>query len=136
MARWSVSVLRCLSQRSTSVTRYVATPQIARSDLFGQEAIRSVLHFLTGGLTGFGVGLARCHVPGWRLLLICWLTASMLIHFLWDYACGLSTADDAGSEIFRRTAAVLLMVAAMILFRFAVWVCDKWARVLLPTISK
>ena len=57
----------------------------------------------------------------------------MLIHFLWDYACGLSTADDLGEVVFQRTSAVLLMLAAMALFRIAVWVSNKWASVLLPT---
>lgn len=104
-----------------------ALPDISHRDLFGQEAIRAVLHFLIGGIAGFGIGLARCGVARWQALFFPWLVAAMLIHFLWDYACGLGTANDTSGQIFRRSTAICLMIAALILFRIAVGVCHRWS---------
>ena len=109
-------------------------PKMTHRELFGQEATRAVLHFLTGGIAGFGLGLARCRVAGWQTLFFTWFSAAMLIHFTWDYACGLSTADDTAGEIFQRSAAVGLMIAAMILFRIAISVSRRWSLALAGTV--
>ncbi|MEM8678021.1 MAG: PrsW family glutamic-type intramembrane protease [Planctomycetota bacterium] len=102
-------------------------PDIAEHDLFGQEAVRSVLHFVTGGLSGFGVGLARVKAPQWPVILPTWLGASILIHFAWDFACGLHAAQGFSQTIWQRTAAIGLMLVSLVLFRIAVWVAHHWA---------
>ena len=99
-------------------------PAPTRIQLFGQESIRLILHFLTGGLDGFGIGLIWAKVKQGRVILIGWLGASLGIHYLWDYACGLPQDSDG---VWQRSTAVLLMVFALILFGIAVMVGNLWS---------
>ena len=82
----------------------------------GAEAVRLLLHLLMGGLAGFGLGLARFpkRLPLWPFVLPCGVVAAMVIHFFWDYWCGIPR-DDV-SEAFQRSAAVGLLVIATGLF--------------------
>jgi RsiW-degrading membrane proteinase PrsW (M82 family) len=94
-------------------------------DLIGREVTRVMLHILLGGLSGFGVGLVVEHSRlgrRWVLLLIGSLAASMTIHFLWDYLCGIPAAGGTSpaGELALRGSAVLLMLLAMGLFGAAV----------------
>lgn len=98
--------------------------QPSRWQLFGQECVRLMLHFLTGGLAGFGIGLlwAKVHPPvisrsQAAFILIGSLSSAFTIHFLWDYACGIRADPESVSH---RLAAVFLMVFALLLFGGAV----------------
>ncbi len=104
-----------------------AYPPPTETQLFGQEAIRLLLHFLTGGLNGFGLGLLKFKVEQWKLILPTWISAAIGIHFLWDFACGLPSDAD-GSELFRRSLAICLMLFATFLFGVAVYVGVSWSR--------
>jgi RsiW-degrading membrane proteinase PrsW (M82 family) len=89
-----------------------------------QEAVRLFLHLLTGALTCVGVGLARFRVTGWPYLLGGFLSTSMLIHFGWDYFCGLSFPEESG-VLQQRIMAVALMVATLVLFGLAACIAMK-----------
>ena len=82
----------------------------------GTEVVRLFLHLLMGGLSGFGVGLARFpkRLPLWPLVLPSGVVAAMTIHFLWDYWCGIPR-DDA-SEAFQRSVAVGILIVTTVLF--------------------
>lgn len=84
----------------------------------GQEFVRTVLHILMGALTCVGLGLARFRVAGWPQILVGCVTASMAIHFCWDYFCGLPRDDEL--SLFQRAIAVGLMVTAFTLFGVSV----------------
>ena len=102
-------------------------PEMTWQALFGQETIRLVLHLLTGGMVGFGFGLLKYRVPYARFILPTWLAASVGIHFLWDFACGLP-AEGTFSPLFLRSVAILLMLFAAGLFAVAVIVANSWSR--------
>lgn len=102
-------------------------------DVFGQEVIRLVLHILMGGTSGFGVGLIVEHskLKHWVLVLFAFLAASMTIHFLWDYLCGIPTATGGitpENEMFLRVTSVLLMLTAMSTFALAVKIGSHLSR--------
>lgn len=87
----------------------------------GAEAVRLVLHLLLGGLGGFGFGLARLprRMRLWRLVLPAGVAAAMLIHFCWDFWCGIPRDDVAPA--FQRAASVGLLLTATALFGVFVW---------------
>jgi len=94
-------------------------------DLLGRELVRIVLHVLLGGISGFGVGLVVEHtrLRFWGAILAGCLALAMLLHFLWDYLCGIPMASGhvtAEGELAVRAIAVALMLSAMGLFAFAV----------------
>lgn len=99
-------------------------PKPSTLQLFGQETIRLILHFITGGLDGFGIGLWWAQIKQWKVILPTWVMASFGIHMLWDYACGLPTGDG----VFQRGIAVMLMLAGLLLFAMAVVVGNRWSR--------
>lgn len=100
----------------------------------GQEVIRIALHVLMGGMSGFGIGLVmeRSKLKGWLAAAIAgFFAASMTIHFLWDYLCGIPTASGAVTpdmEMFLRVASVALMVTAMGVFAAAVVIGSRMSR--------
>lgn len=94
-------------------------------DLLGRELVRIVLHVLLGGISGFGVGLVVEHtrLRFWGAILAGFLAVAMLLHFLWDYLCGIPMTAGAvtpAQELAVRATAVALMLSAMGLFAFAV----------------
>lgn len=107
-----------------------AIPPPSQADLFGQECTRLILHFLTGGLGGFGVGLIASRIRQGKVILTGWLAAALTIHFFWDYACGLPQGDNGA--VFRRSSAVGLMLFALLLFGVAVKVGNQWSAAIHP----
>ena len=97
----------------------------SKMELFGQEAVRLLLHFLTGGIDGFGIGLVWAKFPveikvkNARLLFAIWLSVGFAVHFLWDYACGIPQGQ---ATMLPRLFAVVLMLVALIFFGAAVMV--------------
>ena len=106
------------------------SPQPPLADLFGQEATRLILHFLTGGIGGFGLGLIATQIRKGKRMLVGWVAAAFLIHFLWDYACGLPQGTN--DAIFRRFSAVALMLFALALFGIAVRIGNLWSAAVHP----
>jgi RsiW-degrading membrane proteinase PrsW (M82 family) len=102
-------------------------------DIIGREVARLVLHILMGGISGFGVGLIVEHsrLRYWFLVLLGFLAASMTIHFLWDYLCGIPAASretTPEAEVFLRSVAVFLMLLAMGVFAIAVVLGSRLSR--------
>jgi hypothetical protein len=99
----------------------------------GPEVVRLVLHILMGGLSGFGVGLLIEHskLKHWIMTLFTCLAASMSLHFLWDYLCGIPTAmglTTPEQALTLRISSVLLMTIAMGIFAFAVVLGSRLSR--------
>ncbi len=80
----------------------------------GQEMIRLLLHLLLGALTCCGLGLARFRVRRWPWMFAGWVAASMTVHFLWDYACGLPSESEMGAARQRGIAVVLMLTVTML----------------------
>ena len=77
-------------EESFYMTSLLGTPDLL---LLPVEIVRLLGHLVMAGILGFGVGLARTDVFGWRgKLLRCTLVAFAL-HFLWDWV-----ALDASQE--------------------------------------
>jgi RsiW-degrading membrane proteinase PrsW (M82 family) len=90
----------------------------------GQEAVRLLLHLLMGALTCVGVGLARFRVARWPFMLYGCIAVSTLIHFSWDYFCGLPSQEEAGA-MQQRTISITLMLTALVLFGTSVVIAVK-----------
>lgn len=86
----------------------------------GRESVRLMLHLLLGGLTCVGLGLARFRIRRWPAVLAGGMSASMAIHFAWDYCCGLPAALETVPSVGERIISVALMLAALVLFAAAV----------------
>ena len=107
----------------------VPDPSVA---IIGTEAIRLLLHVFLGGLAGFGVGLARFRLPGWRTIFAGALSADLAIHFAWDFLCGIP-AQTAEPTLGHRLAAVGLMLTSLALFGLAVgWGSRRSREILAP----
>ena len=90
-----------------------------RFHVMGGEAVRFVFHTLTSGLCGFGVGLAKFRLPGATKTLIGCTSAVILVHFLWDFHCGLPS-QSVESWWFQRTVAIGLVVSTLLMYGTAV----------------
>jgi RsiW-degrading membrane proteinase PrsW (M82 family) len=79
------------------------------------EPVRIFGHLVMGGITGYGVGLARMRLPRWWLVLVGCLFFSMALHFLWDWLA--FTAIRAGFMTrWQTAAAVSLMVGGIVFY--------------------
>lgn len=107
-------------------------PQPTSMELYGQEAIRLMLHFLTGGLGAVGLGLIKYKVSQAKFIMFSWFGAALAIHFLWDCACGLPAQSGDPSGMFQRSTAIGLMLFATGLFGVAVYVGAAWSRAIHP----
>ena len=106
----------------------LAGKQAAWLDVWGQESIRLLLHLLLGGISCMGLGLARFRIRRWPLLLLSGVAAAMLLHFLWDYFCGLVPPSTDSLRL--RILAVALMLTALGLFGTAVLLAQHYSRLL------
>ena len=86
-------------------------------ETLGTEFARLVLHLLLGGIAGYGIGLARCRVRGTIWKLPAALTAAVVLHSLWDWACGIP-AQHGSISMTPRYIAVGLMLTTLALFGF------------------
>jgi len=70
-------------------------------------------HLVMGGITGFGVGMARMRRPRWGRWLAGTAGASMALHFAWDLiSLRASTAPGLANTL----AAAAVVVAGTLLF--------------------
>ncbi len=114
----------------------LADPNASVSVQSGPEAVRLILHLLMGGLGGFGVGLARFpkRMPLWPIVLPLGFAIAVVIHFCWDFWCGIPRDDH--SESFRRFAAVGLILSATVLFGTAVMMGVRRSRAIIAPRSQ
>jgi RsiW-degrading membrane proteinase PrsW (M82 family) len=106
------------------------TPDVG---IVGREAVRLVLHALMGGISGFGVGLfvERSRIRHWLLAVLAFLALATVLHFLWDYVCGIQAAEgelDARAESYLRIASVVLMLMNISVFALLVVVGSRMSR--------
>lgn len=106
---------------------YVQLADDPGTALIGTELIRLLLHIFLGGLAGFGVGLARFRLPAWRGIFLAALSADLLLHFGWDYLCGIP-AQSMEAALGQRFIAIGLMLTALLGFGLAVWWGSCWSR--------
>ncbi len=100
-----------------------------QTQVIGTELIRLLLHVFLGGLAGFGVGLARFRLPYWAAIFFTALTADLLLHFSWDYYCGIAPqGHDLEAMVMQRFIAIGLMLTALGLFGLAVFLGSQWSR--------
>lgn len=115
---------------------YVQLSEDVGTALIGTELIRLLLHIFLGGLAGFGVGLARFRIPYWPGIFLAALSADLLLHFGWDYFCGIP-AQSAESALGQRFLAIGLMLGALLCFGVSVFWGSRWSRkILAPKSSK
>ncbi|TDI34126.1 MAG: PrsW family intramembrane metalloprotease [Acidobacteria bacterium] len=73
--------------------------------VFPVEIVRLLGHLVMAGILGFGVGLARADVPGWRGKLLRCALVAFAIHFLWDFVALDSSAEGiSGLQTFASIA--------------------------------
>jgi RsiW-degrading membrane proteinase PrsW (M82 family) len=53
--------------------------------LLPPELVRLLGHLVMGGIAGFGVGVGRLKVPGWRRAFLLSFGAALALHFSWDW---------------------------------------------------
>ena len=107
----------------------------AAIQFLGREVIRLTLHWLTGGLVGFGVGMTRLALPKAKRMLIGWSSSAVGIHFCWDFFCGLPSQSGSG-WVTQRAIAVGLMLAAIALYGWAVCIGEQHARHMYGAVKK
>ena len=79
------------------------------------ELVRLAGHLVMGGIVGFGLGLARVSIPGWKPKLVqCFLIATA-IHFVWDWIA-LTAPDSAPLSTFQTVASVAVMLFGMLFY--------------------
>jgi len=81
----------------------------------GTEFARLLLHMLLGGIGGYGIGLTRFRVRGWRWKMPAAVIAAVVLHATWDWACGLP-AQLGEITMTPRYIAVGLMLTTLLLF--------------------
>lgn len=91
------------------------------------EFVRYAGHLVLGGITGFGVGMARMKMARWPRVLAGCLAVSLTIHFLWDWLA--FTAGPKGKMEWHQTlAAVVLMGFGLLFYGMLVVVGSDWSR--------
>jgi RsiW-degrading membrane proteinase PrsW (M82 family) len=83
-------------------------------ELLPVEVVRLLGHLVMGGITGFGVGMARMGAPRWRRWLGGTVGASLLLHFAWDVLA--LSAGRSGLGTLQGLLGAALMLAGMFLY--------------------
>ncbi len=106
---------------------YLGLAEDLQIALIGTEIIRLILHVFLGGLAGLGVGLARFRIPHWPAILLGAFAADLLIHFAWDFLCGIP-AMSGKAMLIQRMIAIGLMLAGLGVFGLSVFWGSRWSR--------
>lgn len=79
------------------------------------EVVRLGGHLVMGGITGFGVGMARMRLPRWGRWMVGTVGVSVALHFTWDLvALGAPGSGAPGAG--RSLAAAGVVVAGMLVY--------------------
>jgi RsiW-degrading membrane proteinase PrsW (M82 family) len=102
----------------------------APSPFLPVELVRVSGHLVLGGITGFGVGVAKR--PGvstrrWVTALAACLAGSMLLHFLWDVAA-LTQTLSGGLSRWPALAGSVVMLVGMVVYGALVVTGARWSR--------
>jgi RsiW-degrading membrane proteinase PrsW (M82 family) len=100
-AEESLALLGRLAERSTA--------------LLPVEVVRLLGHLVMGGITGFGVGMARMRLPRWGGWLAGTVAASIALHFAWDLIA-LGIPASSAAALTRSLLGASLMLAGMLLY--------------------
>jgi RsiW-degrading membrane proteinase PrsW (M82 family) len=76
--------------------------------LFPPELVRLLGHLVMGGIAGFGVGVRRMGIRGWRRALLLSFCAAVALHFSWDWV-SLKTDGTTLSSGFTLLAIAILL---------------------------
>jgi len=79
------------------------------------EVVRLLGHLVMGGITGFGVGMARVGWPRWGRWMAGTVAASLALHFAWDVVA-LGLPPDAGAATVRSLLGASVMLVGMLLY--------------------
>ncbi|MGH9319386.1 MAG: PrsW family glutamic-type intramembrane protease [Vicinamibacteria bacterium] len=86
------------------------------SDLrsFPIEIVPLLGHLVMGGIAGFGVGLGKAGISGWRRGLVISFCAALALHFSWDWVA--LSASDASTLSGTRSLLACAILGSGILF--------------------
>jgi len=91
------------------------------------ELVRLLGHLVMGGITGFGVGLARMGLPAWPRALAGSVAASLALHFLWDLVALYVPVTVLG-VVLHNLAGILVMLSGILLYGFLVTIASERSR--------
>jgi len=95
--------------------------------LFPLELVRLLGHLVMGGIAGFGVGVGRMRIPGWRRALVLSFSAALGLHFSWDWVA-LAAADRTTLSTRLAFLAIAIMLAGIALYGFLVVAGSRLSR--------
>jgi RsiW-degrading membrane proteinase PrsW (M82 family) len=91
------------------------------------EPVRLMGHLVLGGITGFGVGMARMRMPRAAMVLAGCLLVSTGIHTAWDWIA-FAAGRCGRMALWQTAAAIALMLCGMIFYGMLVTVGSEWSR--------
>jgi len=95
--------------------------------LFPLELVRLLGHLVMGGIAGFGVGVGRLGIPGWRRAFLASFSAALALHFTWDWVA-LAAAFRTTLSTSLTVLAVAIMLAGIVLYGFLVVAGSRLSR--------
>lgn len=99
------------------------------------EIIRLLGHLVMGGITGFGLGMARMGMRHWRRVLIGCVAVSVTMHFLWDWLA-FEMLYARGKEWWQTLAAIAIMFGGIVFYGMLVVTGSDWSRKVFAPHSK
>lgn len=91
------------------------------------EVVRLLGHLVLGGITCYGLGLARVRAPGWGWWLAACATLAMAWHFLWDWIA-FTVWVTGPMQWWQTAAAIALMLTGLLAYGFLVVVGSRDSR--------
>jgi RsiW-degrading membrane proteinase PrsW (M82 family) len=95
--------------------------------LLAQELVRLLGHLVMGGIAGFGVGVGRMGIPGWRRALAITFSAALTLHFSWDWVA-LAAADETTLSKRLTFLAVAILLAGIVVYGMLVVAGSRLSR--------
>ena len=94
---------------------------------FPVELVRLLGHLIMGGITGFGVGMARMRIPHWPARLVGSVAFAAVLHFSWDWMA--LAAPTAQVMTWPQTPDVdIIIVSGMLFYGMLVVVGSDWSK--------
>ncbi len=79
------------------------------------ELVRLFGHLIMGGIAGFGVGMARTGVAGWKPVLARTFAVAWALHFVWDWLA-LAAPDGSSMSSMQTVAAIAIMLGGIVFY--------------------